>query len=158
MYTQHRTTAPSDQDLTAMIRLALWVAIPAALLATLALAVGYTVALGQPLGASTESAVHAGLSWKAPLLTVLLAGWVLVVVRRRGDRVPHDQLRRTVLAGLGLGYLLTPGAWVGRGYLAQWWWPESPGLHTFLIDALVWMAVGGAVLWLATRVREGRHL
>lgn len=139
-------------------RLVFWVAVPLVVVATVASLVGLSISLNQPLGAASADAVQAGVVWKAIMLTAFLVAWVFVVVRWMSTDVAEADVRRAVLAGLAMGYLLTPMAWVARAYFAQRWWPESPGVHTFLIDAVGWMVIGGAALLISVRLNRNRAI
>lgn len=131
-------------------RLTLAVAIPLAVAAVISALIGYSVSRGQPVGAALEESIRIGMVWKVLLLTLFLAGWVVLVARMSVGRYGLDEARRAVLIGVGLGYLLNPLSWTGRGYFAQWWWTDNPGVHTFVIDAVAWLAIGVAVTLLVT--------
>lgn len=125
---------------------ALW-GLAAALLAVL-------VGLAPPLVSwystpNVDTLVGVAVAWRTILVTAGLVGCVFVATRLQLRRAAVASVRRGVLLGLALGYLLTPFAWSGNAYASQGWW--EPGVLTVLADAALWMAVGAGTLWLAAR-------
>lgn len=114
---------------------------------------GTVVGLCAAAVAIPNGQVTVGVVLRSVLVVVLLT--LVLPSSLRGLRPPVDvgRLQPSVLVGAGVGYLLDPLSWVGRGFVTQLF--LEPGAVTVLADLALWLVLAWGACTL--RVRDGER-
>lgn len=138
--------APTDVQVPLDARVVVRVAVASAL-------GGLVLGLAAAAVGVPNAAVTVAVVLRAGFVLLLLTLVVPGLVNGLRPAVEPRRLQPSVLLGATAGYLVDPLSWAGRAFVAQL--AFEPGVVTFAVDAVLWVAITWAAAML--RVRSSRQ-